>query len=190
MVYNKIFGIGCPKTGTSTLGRCFVILGFSHKGWDPKLWKKYQKGDFEAVFKVAERFDSFEDGPWNGPCLVHNYHSDSFYKRLDKRFPNSKFILTIRDTDDWIKSHEGWFSSKGLKLISKKYRIEEYDKKRATIISRYENRNKEIINYFKNKPEDLLVINICKGKGWNKLCSFLGLQVPKDPFPHENRTPY
>ena len=33
----KIFGTGLNKTGTTTLGRCFKILGFSHQSGSPSL---------------------------------------------------------------------------------------------------------------------------------------------------------
>jgi hypothetical protein len=43
--------------------------------------------------------------------------------------------------------------------------------------------------YFRDRPDDLLVMNICAGEGWEKLCPFLGLAIPKVKFPHEFKTP-
>ena len=54
------------------------------------------------------------------------------------------------------------------------------------IIKEYEERNKEIIEYFKDKPNQLLVLDIIKGEGWENLCTFLGKDIPDVPFPHEN----
>ena len=34
--------------------------------------------------------------------------------------------------------------------------------------------------------EDLLIWNL--KDGWEPLCSFLGKEVPKEPFPHDNKT--
>ena len=45
------------------------------------------------AFKLANRFDAFQDNPW--PIL---------YKELDRQFPDSKFILTLRPSDEWIRS--------------------------------------------------------------------------------------
>ena len=42
--------------------------------------------------------------------------------------------------------------------------------------------------YFKDRPNDLLVMNICNGEGWEKLCPFLNKPVPDAPFPKENVT--
>jgi hypothetical protein len=49
-----------------------------------------------------------------------------------------------------------------------------------------ENRNKEIIDYFKFDNTKLLVMDIIKGDGWEKLCKFLDKPIPNRPFPHKN----
>ena len=36
-------------------------------------------------------------------------------------------------------------------------------------------------------PDDLLVFDLPKGDGWEKLCGFLGHEVPDKPFPHANK---
>ena len=42
-------------------------------------------------------------------------------------------------------------------------------------------------SYFANRPEDLLVLDVTAGDGWEPLCQFLGMPVPERPFPWENR---
>jgi len=37
-------------------------------------------------------------------------------------------------------------------------------------------------------PHRLLVMDVTRGDGWDLLCPFLGLPIPSEPFPHENRT--
>ena len=111
------------------------------------------------------------------------------YKELDELIPGSKFILTIRDDESWYKSvnrhigdlrspeHE-WIYGKGKGLPKTD---------QANTISIYNNHNKEVINYFKDRPDDLLVIDFTKGDKWGKLCSFLGKDIPNTPFPHYNK---
>lgn len=41
-------------------------------------------------------------------------------------------------------------------------------------------------DYFAGRPEDLLIMDICAGDGWEKLCPFLGFEIPETPFPHLN----
>ena len=43
-------------------------------------------------------------------------------------------------------------------------------------------------NYFENRAEDFLIINIIEGEGWEKLCPFLKKKIPNKEFPHLNIT--
>ena len=167
----KIFGIGASKTGTSTLGACFELLGYTHIGWNEDLEEKYLGRNFDYLFDVAEKYQSFEDTPWN---------SDNFFKELDRRFPGSKFILTVRDTRDWFRSYSTYF--RGM--------IPDVADKERKLIADYERRNREVIEYFAQRPGDLLVINICAGEGWQAICPFLGVLPTGAPFPHRNKNPH
>ena len=51
-----------------------------------------------------------------------------------------------------------------------------------------ENKCNDIKEYFKDRPGDLLVMNICEGEGWEKLCPFLGVPIPNEPFPNVNKS--
>jgi hypothetical protein len=52
----------------------------------------------------------------------------------------------------------------------------------------YNNHNQQVIDYFADKPDKLLVICWENKDGWNKLCDFLNKSVPKVPFPHLNKS--
>jgi hypothetical protein len=106
---------------------------------------------------------------------------------MDKKYPNSKFILTIRDTERWLTSvvkHFGkketymrkWIYGRGCPLGN-----EQIYKKR------YETHNKEVKEYFKSRPQDLLILDLSKGSAWNELCTFLGCSKLTEPFPHLNK---
>jgi len=47
----------------------------------------------------------------------------------------------------------------------------------------YDIHHRIIREYFKDKPYNLLELNIVNGNGWEKLCSFLGLEIPQTEFP-------
>src|SRR5206468_7692898 len=55
-------------------------------------------------------------------------------------------------------------------------------------IERYERHNREVIEYFNDRGNDLLILNITGGEGWEKLCPFLGKPVPRVRFPCVNTT--
>lgn len=167
----KIFGIGAAKTGTSSLGACFELLGYTHIGWSENLEAKFLGGDFEYLFDVVEQFQSFEDTPWN---------SDDFYQKLDERFRGSKFILTVRDTREWFRSYSTFFREM----------IPDVTDKEGELIADYDRRNREVMGYFARRNGDFIVMNICAGDGWEKICPFLGVPLASAPFPHENKNPY
>lgn len=182
MKKEKVFCIGGAKTGTTSLGQALRLLGYSHKPYSFELSRRvYQSGDYEAVFQEVKKFDSFDDGPWN---------RDDFYKKLDERFPGSKFILTVRDMQGWIKSHEKHFSSDGLRQIPEELWMGSYDEqKKAELIEQRKKREEEVLNHFKARSNQFLVFDICGGEGWEKLCRFLSLPIPDVPFPVANVTP-
>ena len=54
-------------------------------------------------------------------------------------------------------------------------------------LERYNKHNREVLAFFKKKKKVLIVLNLEKGDGWDKLCPFLGLPEPDVAFPHANR---
>ena len=177
---HKIFGIGVAKTGTVSLGLALKRLGFNHISYDENLNEKYNQGEYEIILKSAEKYDSFEDGPWN---------QGNFYKMLDKRFPQSKFILTIREMESWVSSHEKHFSARELiKNPTQLWKRQYTDEKKADLIRWHQQRTDEVINYFADQADRLLIMDICGGEGWEKLCNFLGFEIPDQPFPKANVT--
>jgi hypothetical protein len=180
----KVFGIGFPKTGTKTLAECFHELGFKHRSFDMHLAVQVRRNELANVLAEAAKYESFEDWPWH---LI--------YRELDERFPNSKFILTLRkDTDAYIRS---------LKNHHDRYRVgkpdfikpdwwdgvfdfqpHQWDYDQAA--RRYETHNRAVLEYFKDRPNDLLVVCWETGDGWDPLCAFLNKPTPRKAFPHRN----
>ena len=70
--------------------------------------------------------------------------------------------------------------------IPSRYWIHDYASRRDEILRDYEARNEEVIAHFAGRPDDLLVLDVVAGEGWEKLCPFLGLDPPDEPFPHFN----
>ena len=186
---NKIFVIGSNKTGTTSLTKSLNMLGYNvcpEYCYSPNsnILRNFQLGNYEKLFYLVNQYDAFEDRPWN--------HTD-FYKLLDNKYPNSKFILTIRDTDKWVNSVKKWGNKIGLvnpkfyTIVSQTcYGVDDYLSNEDIMMSKYNERNLEIIDYFKDK-NNLLIINVEDGVGWEKLCPFLKCKTPNKPFPHLNK---
>ena len=47
--------------------------------------------------------------------------------------------------------------------------------------------HQRVADYFEGR-QDLLVLRIAAGDGWERLCPFLGEPVPDEPFPHRHRS--
>lgn len=198
----KIFCIGAHKTGTTSLNaamakldyKCFPEeIGYTGLMKDGKIVNTVY--DIIDVIKNSdknnEKYNFFQDIPFN---LFDNY------KILDREFKKSKFILTIRDSEEWFKSMIRWIKmgdtvnrKQRRKLIySYIYRCKVCNINKERIIKVYEDRNKDIIEYFtKNDKQDiLLIMNLSEGDSWDKLCAFLesNKDMSNEPFPHENRS--
>lgn len=188
---NKVFVIGANKTGTTSLTLALQELGYAvapenlvfAKG--SGVLEEFHAGVYDKVYDIINRFDAFEDRPYN--------HTD-FYKRLDKKFPDSKFILSLRDTQNWIESYRRWNEKINLKtqwfykIISQTcYGVDDFLANEEVMRKKYEQRNQAIKAYF-SKTGKLLLMDIEAGEGYDKLCSFLNKPVPDKPFPHLNRT--
>jgi hypothetical protein len=172
----KIFVIGFPKTGTKSLNSALTTLGYKVKSYFGSRDPDISRNVYEMAFRFVEQYDAFEDNPW---CVL--------YKELDEKYPGNKFILTLRPTEKWIKSVVDHFGIKTRSLLEWIYGVG-YPKGNEDIyIARYERHNKEVLEYFKDRPDDLVAFRLSEGDGWEKLCQFLHKDIPPIEFPHENK---
>jgi 3'-phosphoadenosine 5'-phosphosulfate (PAPS) 3'-phosphatase len=178
----KVFGIGLSKTGTSSLAHALEILGYRTKDY-PGI-ERYVRGELSSVdLEVIDAHDAVTDTP-----------IPSFYRELDARYPNSKFILTVRERDAWLKSCRKQFTEKLAEkqndahkyLFLDLYGTDVFDEQKFS--RGYEEFVEKALKFFENRRHDLLVIDIAAGEGWEKLCAFLGKPIPDIPFPKANVT--
>jgi pyruvyl transferase EpsO len=181
----KIFGIGWAKTGTTTLGHCLEILGHRHQGQRLDLVDDLTTGDLSRILAVAAEAEAFEDWPW---ILL--------YRELDAAFPGSRFILTVRDPQRWLKSYHNMLEQPGIvtedltRIRRLLYGLPFPDVTAEQLVERYQRHNDDVLNHFRSRPEALLVVDWERGDGWPQLCEFLGRPIPDVPFPHENKGCY
>lgn len=182
---NKVLGVGWAKTGTTSLGVCLKQLGRRHTSMRLDLVEDWAAGDHSEILSIARKHDSFEDWPW---LLL--------YKEFDQAFPGTKFILTTRDSDSWIKSYlnqiyqPGHFTPQMNRLRELLYGLSFDPPDPDKLIARYEAHNKAVREYFRGRPHDLLEVDWSKGHGWEQVCQFIEEPAPSIPFPHANRGRY
>ena len=54
------------------------------------------------ALRLAERYKYFEDAPW---CSAH---PQPLYRTLAVRYPDARFVLTVRDPQKWWSSVQRW----------------------------------------------------------------------------------
>ena len=185
----RIFGIGLQRTATTSLHRAFQILGFDSFHWGtgevPRIWAEMNT---EGRSTMLERHYAFSDNPF--PLL---------YRQLDKAYPGSKFVLTVRGERDWIKSMERLWSyehnpTRGVWdkwpitncIHHALYGRTDFDAE--TMLAAYRRHNAEVIDHFRYRSDDLLILRIDEAARWRQLCDFLGEPIPEVPYPRENWT--
>ncbi|MEN8238119.1 MAG: sulfotransferase family protein [Actinomycetota bacterium] len=169
----KVFGIGFHKTGTSTLKSAASMLGYA---FAPRFLVEGEINEVNLVaraLEMAATVDAVQDNPW--PLL---------FRELDREFPGSRFILTIRDTDEWWVSLLKHFGGRTTEMRTWIYGIGDPKGHESLYKERYEAHNAAVIDYFADRPDDLLVFSITDGEGWDRLCPFLDEPTPDAPFPH------
>ena len=188
MEFNKVFCIGLNKTGTTSLHDAFKILGLSsvhytdglNRNIQDVIWENHMAG--RGILDSLEQYDAISD--WVRGDAPH------LYREFDAQYPNSKFILHTRNMEDWLDSRE--------KHVKRHIKLYEETKDplitwrtidREGWTTEYVSHHADVTAHFKGRSNDLLVMDVTKGDGWEKLCPFLGMAVPQVPFPVANAAP-
>ena len=120
------------------------------------------------------------------------------FRELDVAYPGSKFILTLRDENEWLESvrvhwsdKNPWRSQWDSDPFTNRIHREVYGRIKfdeAVMRECYRKHNADVIDYFRGRPRDLLVMDMSAGASWFELCGFLRKPVPDEPYPWENRS--
>jgi hypothetical protein len=199
----KAFCIGANKTGTTSMAAVFKSLGLKvgKQSTAELLLHDWAKQDYRRIIKYCRWADAFQDLPFSYPGT---------YEAMDKAFPGSRFILTVRkDADEWFQSLVRFHT----KLVGKgriptvddlrtfPYRYPgflwdvarlRYGVDESTLYSRelyircYEEHNRKVREYFHDRPADFLEVNIADEDAMERLVRFLGYAYSGQKMPHEN----
>lgn len=163
----RVFCIGLSRTGTTSFNDYLNSLGYEAIHYPSKI----------QLF--AGKYDAASDIP-----VVR------YFRELDKTFKKSKFVYTIRD--NWIDAVEPYFlRKKGRKYGHEQlenrqsvYGAIDFDRKKYE--DAYKRHDEAVREYFTNRPDDLLVLNIIAGENPSALNAFLEIKNGKDEFPKSN----
>ncbi len=191
----KYLGVGLSKTGTTSLHEALKLLGFKSLHWEPQRLADVTLGrTVNPDFRRYDDCDAISD-------LPHAY----FYREIGQAYPDLKYILTIRDEDGWYRSmckhyrllgrYLWWWDRRRAAAVQQMvYGSGTYPSKKGfrelpafLYKKRFRDWNDDVMRTI--PPDRLLVIDICRGDGWEKLCPFVGKEIPEIPFPHANARP-
>ncbi len=177
----KVFCIGFQKTGTTSLFAALTTLGYRTAavvGRDLDADALAERGA-QLCIETAARFDAAQDMPW-----------PIFFRELDRAYPGSKFILTVREPQSWFASIEKHFGDRPDEMQAFIYGRDAAAPvgARARYLEVHARHERDVRAHFAARPDDLLIMDLEAGDGWPALCGFLGAPVPAEPFPVRNRS--
>jgi hypothetical protein len=191
----KVFCVGMHKSGTKSfhqfmldLGarslhstrRSMVALGLGADNCgeegDGTRRNLAARIDARMLQSLVDQYDCFSDNPW--PLL---------YRRLDVAFPESCFVLTVRDIDDWLRSQVAHFGAKNSRMRQWIYGFGNPLHHAERYREVYEQHVSDVRQYFARRSDflELRLDDDNRALG-AQLWSFLGLAGEPRAFPHAN----
>lgn len=184
-----VLGVGLSRTGTTSLAKALTLLGYKTLHWSPKRLRDVIMGKIDNP--DWQRYDDVD--------AVTDLPAALFYNELLQAYPGTKCILTIRDTERWLKSITQHYEE----TIPNKFSGTLLREAKATQMfaygsckvvpylyrKRYEDHNQLVQHEI--PPEQLLILDIERGSNGSlmqELCDFLECPNPGIPFPHVNQS--
>jgi hypothetical protein len=187
----KIFAVGLSRTGTSSLNEALRVLGHRAVHFPDDAATQTEITTFlarrppELRLSLLGSVDALTDTPVSAT-----------YQAMDRAYPGSRFILTVREKKSWLESCHKYWRGPLLRYLdgptadyirrinAAVYGAETYDRVRFSAV--YDAHITGVLDYFSARPDDLLVMRICNGDGWEPLCKFLAAPPPRSAFPRLN----
>ena len=200
----KVFCIGRNKTGTTSIEKTLRDFGYKlgNQVKAELLIHDYSKGNWKPIINFCKSADAFQDVPFSWP---------NTWVVLYEHFPEAKYILTVRDENEWYKSITNFHKKKfgngeriplEIDLKNARYRYKGFiwDANRAvwktpvnnlyeekTFKENYKRHNDSIRHFFDEK-NNFLEIDLANDKSYKQLCYFLNKKPLHQTFPHLNKT--
>lgn len=179
----RVFQIGFNKCGTSSIHA--TILAAGHRSLH------FKKGEIARTFCLRKMNKKrLIPKKWNNVVLFSDmedhfegHYAYMLFKILDKQYPGSKFILNTRNRERWIESR---IKHRGYLEVDKKRRKMSTVSIIALWKQQWDFHHSDVLSYFKNRPQDLLVLDIetCDGR---ELARFLP-RLKLGSLLHKNKT--
>jgi hypothetical protein len=187
----KVVGSGLGRTGTKSMQTALNMLGFGpchhmvevfRQPETMQLWVDASEGrpDWDQIFKDYRS--------------VVDYPGAAHWRAIADHYPDAKVLHTVRDPGKWFESTQATIFAPrgGARQGGDSLQERFFASFMAPMQSRIDDRA-FMTDYFRRHteavkaaiaPERLLVFEV--GEGWDRLCKFLDVPVPDEPYPSEN----
>ncbi len=110
--------------------------------------------------ELLPQFDAFQDNPWA-----------NLFREMDREVPGSRFVMTVRPEEEWLRSVVGHFGPRSTPMREWIYGpgLGSPRGNEALYVERYRRHNREVLEHFADRPDDLFVMDITEGDGWDSL---------------------
>jgi hypothetical protein len=193
----EIIGPGFGRTGTNSLRLALEQLGF---GPCHHMYEVATRPEQVPLWQAAAAGRAMD---WRAAFAGYRSQVDwpgaRYWRELVAAFPAAKVILTVRPAEDWYRSFAATIvpevlgppaSDQPVAIARRAMQRETIarqvfgdrmqDRAQATAV--FEAHNAEVRRDI--PAERLLVLHVAEG--WAPLCGFLGVPVPRTPFPKTN----
>jgi len=211
----KVIGAGLGRTGTTSLrialemllgGPCFHFLEYK---MHPELMDPWRS--LVQAMPLRSDPDAFRAVPlseWEtllpGYVACVDEPASFYWKQLSDVFPEALVVLSVRDTDSWWES----MSSVEEQIKEELKRPERISAERRAFLefvdaiypswqaesseraekAFFEDHNRRVLEHAqRDRSFERRFLVWRAADGWEPLCEALGIPVPDQPFPHENR---
>lgn len=198
----KIFEVGFPRTGTTSLCDAMRLLGVRATS---TLLVDGARPFGERPLHAREMFQKWLTGRFDFSVMdEYEYIGAAFFpifERIDQWVPDSRFILTVRDPGRWLRSIRAFMDSErpldldgpvelDIRMVVRLMATGSLNTvDDAQLLEAYERHNRRVRDHFAG-TDRLLVMDVCAGDGWEKLCPFVDRPAPERSFPHSELAGY
>lgn len=215
--FSKIFSIGFNKTGTTTLEGVLQLYGYSmpiQAEQELQLTGQTFAGNYEPLRNFVARYDAFQDLPFaqanvyvvcdalfpNSKFILTERDPEIWFNSMCNFHKKVFGLDSLENLTEQDVYHRFKYLFDGYVHISKRHFLTMVQNGQPTTrwdllynkdyyISRYLQRNEEIKIYFRDRPKDLLVLDITQTPDTTTICNFLDIPPQFSiTMPHLNKT--
>ena len=169
----RVFGIGYPRTGTSSLAHALRKLGYT---------------TYHAPF--ASRFENIHNwaGQYEALTDLHTHVANFDALNLLSSYPDAKYVLTVRDPTRWIRSVHKSFDpltlnvSDTVGLTQLRRLVDDLKSNSMDAHTRHVSEGFQRAG----KSHQLLILDVSEPEAYNKLARFLGKGRRQGAFPRRD----